>query len=301
MPNSPKLGRLPSLDLMRGFVAVGRRLNITLAAEDLSLTQSAVSKQIQALEQRLGVALFVRGHRSIRFTEQGEALFLAADEALRQIEDAILSLPRAGEARAVTLTTSIGVAGLWLLPRLGDFVARHPNIDVRLSANDKLVHLAAEGIDLAIRYAASAPAGSPRLFGDRMAPVAHPGLGLPPVLSAGDIASHVLLEFDGNPHPWMHWYEWLASQGWQEVKPRSLLQFNQYSQVIQAALAGQGIALGRLDLIGDALRDGKLVQLALPWPMPVSPYSHWLIASAANPRFEVVELMRWIRAEAQVL
>src|SRR6516164_58483 len=135
------LGQLPSLDLIRGFVAVGRRMSITLAAGDLCLTQSAVSRQVRTLEEILGVKLLVRGHRSVSFTTEGERLFHCADETLKRLQEVIGTIRDGFATRPVAIASSIGVAGLWLLPRLGDFLQRHPNIDVRISANNKLSDL----------------------------------------------------------------------------------------------------------------------------------------------------------------
>ena len=172
--------RLPSLDLVRGFVAVGRRMSITLAAQDLFLTQSAVSRQIIALEETLGVKLINRGYRAISFTAEGERFFRVADSALQQLQDGVNALAAGRDRQPVTITASIGVTGLWIMPRLGGFQQRHPDIDVRVAANNKLVDLRMGGADVAIRYcpAASAPPGSQRLFGEAVAPVAHPSLGV---------------------------------------------------------------------------------------------------------------------------
>ena len=204
---STTLGQLTSLDLIRGFVAVGRRMSITLAAEDLCLTQSAVSRQVRSLEDMLGVKLLVRGHRSIAFTTEGERLFRRADEAVRQLQAVIGGIRAAVAARPVTVTSSIGVAGLWLLPRLGDFLQRHPSIDVRISANNEMSDLSSDGLDLAIRYCPpeAAPPRATRLFGETVAPVAHPSLGLFAFRSPHDLAAQVLLEFDGEYRPWLRW------------------------------------------------------------------------------------------------
>ncbi|MGN6649984.1 LysR family transcriptional regulator [Trinickia sp.] len=162
------LVRLAPLDLIRGFVAVGRRMSVTLAAEDLCLTQSAVSRQIHSLEDALGVSLFHRGYRSISFTPAGERLFRTADGVVRQLQDAFETITRPLERQPVTITASIGVTARWLLPRLSELQRRHPALDVRVAANDKLLDLRAEGIDLAIRYTGlkdPAP-GATRLFDD---------------------------------------------------------------------------------------------------------------------------------------
>ena len=195
---STPLVRLASLDLLRGFVAVGRRMSITLAADDLCLTQSAVSRQVSALEEALGVKLLVRGHRSIAFTPEGERLFRSADSAVQQLQDAIGAIRVAAERRPVTITASIGVTGLWLLPRLARFQLQYPDIDVRVATNNRLVDLKNEGIELAIRYCppGDAPPGAIRLFGETVAPVAHPSLGLRSLDSAEAFAGLTLLDFD---------------------------------------------------------------------------------------------------------
>jgi len=291
--------RLP-LDLLRGFVAVGRRMSITLASQDLCLSQSAVSRQIRTLEQLLGAQLLVRGHRTIAFTPAGAQLFSKANAPLQQLQEAISS-GRPGEPRRpVTITCTIGIAGLWLLPRLSHFQSEHPDVDIRVAASDRVEDLSGDGIDLAIRYTTqdAVPATAERLLDEVIAPVAHPALGLEALDSAGDVAGHFLLEFDMPSFPWLQWPEWASAQGWAPLKPRGTLRFNQYDQVIRAATAGQGIALGRLRLLGPMLAAGQLRELAAPHPSTPTAYAYWLIRAKSKPRPEVLAAASWIRAQA---
>lgn len=303
---SKPLVSLPSLDGIKGFVAVGRRMSITLAAQDLCLTQSAVSRQIQTLEEALGMKLLERGHRRIAFTPEGERLFRSADTAVQQIQDVVEALQPSRGAKLVTLTTTVGFAGLWLLPRLGRFIEAHPDIDVRMSAGNRLADLQAEGVDLAIRYGNhhSVPAGAHRLFSETVVPVAHPSLSAGALIKPEQLAQQVLLEFDGPYRPWLQWGEWLAARGWAGVRPRGMLRFNQYDQIIHATVAGQGIALGRQPLVNDMLADGRLVELPCRPPLtgsePLQDDGHafWLIQADALPRPEVRKVIDWVLAQS---
>ena len=291
---------LPSLDLLRGFVAVGRRMSITLAARDLFLTQSAVSRQIHALEAQVGVPLFTRGHRSIAFTPEGERLFRSADAAIRQLHDAVGELATQRRARPVTLSTTIGFTALWLMPRLGRFQREHPDVDVRVSAHNAVMDLRGSGIDLAIRYASGrhVPPDSPRLFEEVVVPVASPSLGVGGLRSPRALSGLTLLEFEER-YPWLQWGHWLESRGWQSARPRGTLQFNQYDLVIQAALAGQGVALGRRELIRPMLDDGRLVALAPPRRGEARGYAYWLVRASGAVRPEVDRVVAWIEREAR--
>lgn len=286
--------------MIRGLVAVGRRMSITLAAEDLHLTQSAVSRQVRALEAILGVKLLVRGHRCISLTEEGERLFRCGDEAIKQLQDVIGTIRIGLAPRPVTIASSIGVAGLWLLPRLSGFIGQHPHVDVRISAGNELSDLRSEEFDLAIRYCPPEAVSQEaiRLFGETVAPVSHPSRRLTVIETPRDIEEQVLLEFDGEYRAWLRWNEWLAKQGWGDARPKALLRFNQYDQTIQAAIAGQGIALGRLELIGIPLADGRLAAVKMPQPGPVTSHAYWLIRTSSAPRPEVEAVMHWIKEQA---
>lgn len=291
------LARLPSLDLVKGFVAVGRRMSITQAADDLFVTQSAMSKQVRALEEHLGVKLFQRNYRSLAFTPEGERLFQAANASLQQLQEAFASGATPAK-RPVTITASTGVSGLWLLPRLGEFQRSHPGVDVRVAATNAVLDLRAERIDLAIRYCSEvqAPRGALRLFGETIAPVASPALGLRELACAADLGRQVLLEFEDARRHWLQWSDWLARRGWATPQARGVLRFNAYDQAIQAALAGQGIALGRLELLAPMIDDGRLVVLQARAEAARSDYAFWLIQAEAAPRRDVREVADWILA-----
>jgi LysR family glycine cleavage system transcriptional activator len=287
--------KLPPLDAMRGFVAVARRMSITLAAQDLCLTQSAVSRQIQSLEEHLGIALFVRKHRALALTAAGEQLLHIAAPWLDRLGEFSQSIRQGARLRPVTITASIGVASLWILPRLGTFQTEHPHIDIRVAANNRLLNLEQEGIDLAIRYCreAQAPRGAIRLFNEHIVPVASKRVAAAAFKRRNDLSQQVLLEFDDRTRPWLRWSEWLQAQGLPHTEPKAYLHFNQYDQVIQAAIEGHGVALGRVGLVLPMLKDGRLVAQS-NINIEASDYAYWLIQMSETPRPEVASFRDWI-------
>jgi LysR family glycine cleavage system transcriptional activator len=258
--------RLPSLDLLKGFDAAARHLSFTRAAQDLFVTQSALSRQIQTLEEQLGTPLFERRHRELRLTNAGQILHATAKTILDELTQAIGKIRREQTSLPLTVSTNQPFAALWLIPRLARFRARQPNVDVFISADNRVVDLDRERIDLAVRYCseAMAPPGSPRLFGERLLPVCSPALAADrsrPIRRPEDLARHVLLHIDddGGRLAWLNWSAWLAAVGVRELNPAGSLRFNHFDQVMQAALDGQGVALGRVPLIDSLLKQGRLV------------------------------------------
>jgi len=175
---SKKPAQMPALDLFRGFEAAARHLSFTRAAEELFITQSAVSRQIQALEQGLGVMLFIRRNRGLSLTAAGEHMLRAVEEALRTLHDAVERIAPDSHQNLVTVTSSIAFCSLWLIPRLAAFRNMRPEVDVRISANNQVLDLDRERIDIGIRYcpAVKAPPGAIRLFGEEILPVCSPAL-----------------------------------------------------------------------------------------------------------------------------
>lgn len=292
---------LPPLDAIRGFVAVARRMSITLAAKDLCLTQSAVSRQIQSLEEHLGTPLLIRKHRAIALTAEGDQLMQLASPWLDRLSEYSESLRQHGRMRPVTVTAPISVTALWILPRLGAFQNAHPNIDVRVSATNDVINLKQEGFDLAIRYARAVdiPAGAERLFGEKVLPVANKNMAARAFKKPNAFLDEVLLEFDESARPWLQWSDWLNANGLPNAKPKAYLHLNQYDQLIQAAIDGHGVALGRVALLAPMLKDGRLVAMA-DNGFGNSDYGYWLINESPSPRSEVQEFRNWIIREVQL-
>lgn len=298
------LRQLPSLDFLRGFEAAGRRLSFTLAAEELFVTQSALSRQIKALEDALRVPLFERKHRALVLTSAGAAFHRSVSDHLRGIAAAADSVRASERAPPLTVSTTVSFAALWLIPRLPSFRAAHPAVEVYVAADDRLVDLARGDVDVAVRYLSDtrAPAGSVRLFGERLLPVVSPALvkrGRVPLKKPADLARHALIHLDdpGGMMPWLNWPAWLAANGLPDLKPAGALRFSLYDQVIQATLAGQGVALGRVPLIAGLLDDGRLLA---PFPKRYdSPRGYFALAAPhADARPEAVAFIAWLHGEA---
>src|SRR6185503_11231364 len=212
------------LDLIQGFEASARTLSFTKAAEELFITQSAVSRQIRGLEDHLGVALFERRPRSLALTEKGRVLHRAATEFLERMQETTDRLRVDAGSPHLTVTTTGGFASLWLIPRLRTFTALHPDVDVRISATYKAVNLERSLVDVAVRYckAEEAPAGAVRLFGEELLPVCSPALQASqphPLRTLADLRHHVLLRMDVEGATHMDWDTWLAAQGHAGLKP----------------------------------------------------------------------------------
>jgi DNA-binding transcriptional LysR family regulator len=291
---------LPPLELLPAFEASARHLSFTKAGEELFLTQSAVSRQIQALEESLGCKLFERRTRALLLTEQGQVLYRMAQGVLQEVHDVAERIRAEPPARTVTVTTTPGFASLWLIPRLAGFTSVHPEIDVRISASYELVRLERSGVDLAVRYAPvdSLPAQAP-LFGEEMKPVCSPALaGDParPLAEPADLARHVLLHLDDEQTSWLDWNLWLRGFGLAGLKPAGALHFSSYDQVIQAAVAGQGVALGRFPLLRRMLREK---QLAAPFSRSVSTTrAYFLVRSTrTSGKPDVAAFADWLEEE----
>ena len=297
--------RLPSLDLLKGFEAAARLLSFTRAGEELHLTQSAVSRQIQDLEEQLGVRLFQRRHRALALTDAGHTLYAAAAQVLATMRAATDRLRAASGRRTIAVTTTQSFASLWLIPRLGGFTRAHPEVDVRISAETRVLDLERDGLDLAIRHGPASLAGpnAIRLFGERVFPVCSPRLlkdARRPLREPQDLRHHVLLQYDDpdGRHPWLHWKTWLEIERLTDLRPAGNLLFSGYEQIIPAAIAGHGVALGRSPLVREAMSSGELVA---PFKRSADPARAYfaIVSGSSSARPEVAQFLAWLREEAK--
>lgn len=294
---------LPPLDQLEAFEAAARHLSFTRAGDELALTQSAVSRQVAALEAFYGVPLFQRLHRALRLSDEGQLLQRTVVEVLQQLHQASALLRGEARLKTVVVTTTAGFAGLWLIPRLAGFTASRPDVDVRISASNAVVNLNRDGVDVAIRYHTQEGAGAEgvRLFGEVVLPVCSPRLRRDvarPLKQPEDLRHHCLLHMDTGPgSQLLEWPPWLRAMKLEGLKPASVLHFSMYDQMIQAAVNGQGVALGRLPLLNDLLARRKLVA---PFNRSVvSPRSYFVFQSeASRKKPEVREFLTWLVAEA---
>ena len=291
---------------LRAFEAVARHLNFRAASEELALTQSAVSRQIQSLEEDVGVSLFLRHTRAVELTSAGAQLLRAVMPSLERIDGVVRMIRQSAGRKSVAISTWASFASMWLIPRLEAFQREHPDIDIRIDATDTSVDLETTDVDLALRYSmpAHVPAQARRLFGEQLTPVISPWLlkSGPRLENAQDLARFALVEASDAHRTqhmeWLSWQRWFELQGLSRFEPKRWLYFNYAHQIAQAALTGQGVALARMPLIAESLASGDLVEV-LPNQRMDSPMAYWLIVGPRNAaRPEVQAFCSWIEAQA---
>jgi len=306
-PSSTHLRTRPiAAGQLRAFEAVARHLNFRAASEELSLTQSAVSRQIQSLEGDVGVSLFLRHTRAVELTSAGAQLLRAVVPSLERIDGAVRMIRQSAGRKCVAISTWASFASMWLIPRLEAFQQEHPDIDIRIDATDAPVDLDTTDVDLALRYSvpANVPAQAQRLFGEQLTPVLSPWLlkSAPGLRKAEDLAQFAMVEASDAHRTqhmeWLNWQRWFDAQRLARFEPKRWLYFNYAHQIAQAALTGQGVALVRTPLVAESLASGDLVE---PFPQSRldSPLAYWLIVgprSAARP--EVQAFCDWLKAQA---
>jgi LysR family glycine cleavage system transcriptional activator len=289
--------RLPPLSALRAFEAAARHGSFKLAANELAVTPTAISHQIRFLEEYTGLGLFERQVRKVVLTDAGAALYPVLRDGFNAFEAVLQGLAAHKARRQVRISATNAFMARWLAPRVADFRRLHPDIDLELHASDQAVELGGELADLAIRYGRGPYPGmvSEPLFADRFAPVASPALA---VSGPADLAAFPLIDFKwSRQHPLNPtWKNWFAAAGLAWPAPRGQLRFSDEGHAIQAALAGQGVALLSLELVADELAAGRLVQ---PFGPAIPGHTYHLVRSAGHaPAPHVEAAQAWLRSQA---
>jgi DNA-binding transcriptional LysR family regulator len=295
---------LPALDLLRSFEAAARHLSFTRAAGELFLTQSAVSRQIQQIEASLGVPLFERHHRALELTEAGRIMQRAVVDCLERLRDATTRVRAASVARQVAITCTPGFASLWLIPRLARFTQQHPAVDVRISATLQMLDLDRQQVDVAVRFVPTRDGEGAPLFQETVLPVCSPRLAADkrnPLRKPAQLVNHTLLAVEMPPGEALmqDWEPWIRVMGLGELRMKSTVRFTQYADSIAAAVAGQGVALGRMPLLAELLRDKRLV--APFGGGAASQRGYYVVFSESGRRNpDAQAFAAWLRTEAEV-
>jgi len=295
---------LTHLNGIRAFEAAARHMSFAKAADELGVTPAAVSQQIKALEDYLGVVLFKRTKRALFLSETAQAILPAAREGFDLLAS-VLTRARASSARdQLVVSVTPSMAAKWLMPRIEGFIARHPDIDVRIDTNSRLVDFAREDVDVAVRYGAGdwpwldvTP-----LMNESIFPVCSPKLqaGKRPLRALEDLGHHTLIHDstlpEGSAFP--SWAIWLEAAGAPGIDATRGLRVNASMLAIQAAVDNQGIALGRSVLVEDDLATGRLVRpFAVTLPLR---YAYYVVHPKNLPKDSKVPLFkRWLLSEAK--
>jgi len=288
--------RLPPLNALKAFEAAARSESFTRAAQELNVTQGAVSHQVKALEATLGIKLFNRERQRLVMTEAGRDYLAVVRDALDRIAAGTERLMQRQSAGVLTISTSPDFAAKWLVYRLGRFAENHPEIDLRVSATAHQVDFAREDVDVAVRHGDGKWPGLDvvRLCAERLFPVCSPKLvsGRNRITTASDLLKFPLLRLDD----WKNWTRWFAAAGVVAPVAHGPV-LNRTSMLIDAAVGGQGVALARTALAAWDLINGRLVR-----PVDVSlkmSNTYWIVCPKATSSVpKIATFRKWLLAEA---
>ncbi len=290
--------RLPPLNALRAFEAAGRHLSVTRAAGELHVTQAAISHQVKALEEYLGLKLFRRLNRKLLLTDQGQDLLPATSEALDLLNDATRRLLEREASGPLTVSVLPSFAARWLVPRLGRFRKIWPDVDLRIDPEPEIVDFSRGDVDVAIRYGTGRYPGlhSVRLMAEDIVPVCSPALleGDRPLRTPDDLVHHTLLHDEGHGE----WRTWLLAAGAESVDPVRGMVFTDSGMLIQAAVAGQGVALARGVLAADELAAGRLVR-PFEQTLPTEYAYYFVCPLDAAERPKIQAFAEWLLVEAR--
>jgi LysR family glycine cleavage system transcriptional activator len=251
--------RLPPLNALRAFEASARQLSFTKAAEELFVTQAAISHQIKSLEEHLGIKLFMRKNRALLLTEEGQSYYLDIKDIFNSLKEATERLLARGAKGAITVSLQPSFAIQWLVPRLNAFNALHPDIDVRIKAVDQPDNSLTEDVDVAIYYGRGrwSNVHADKMYTEYLIPVCSPLVlsGKKPLATLDDLSHHTLLH-DTSRRDWKRWFNAVGLKG-MNVNHGPI--FSHSSMVLQAAIHGQGIALAHSTLAKPDIDSGRLI------------------------------------------
>lgn len=283
------------------FESAVRHLSFTQVAEEFGTSQPAVSQRIAALEKELGTPLFKRAHRGVTLTAEGQALYEAIRDHLAAIHAAVDKIRARRTRRVLTVATDFAFANFWLMPRLAAFQERRPELDVRIMTSQSMFDIRDEPVDLAISFGDGVWPGcdAQKILPELVVPVCSPELlqrhgGTP---SAAEVMAMPLLHLESGARTrWMTWQDWARLQGLLPAEQTQSLTLGNYPLVIQAAIAGRGVALGWRPLVDDLLAEGRLAAL------PVSPLTtergYYLVNPQGHTAWEALDSLRnWIVQE----
>lgn len=279
--------RLPPLNFVKVFESSARHLNLHRAAEELGVTPGAVSQQIRALEANLGVPLFERLHKKLRLTAAGQQLFATSSQVLQMLQETVDRLP--SPRQMVRITAAPTLCTRWLVPRLSNFYERHPNVGVLIDASIQYINLADEPFDVAVRHGRNGLQGGQHklMFADEVVAVCAPSIS---TLISNDMSNAKLLCFAAHDH----WQCWFNAKGLTGQNNLDRVSFSHLMLALDAAIAGQGVALAPLQLVEHDLRQARLVRVHGD---PVTTgFSYYIVARTQSRHVEA--FTDWIVEEA---
>ena len=299
---------LPGTRALRTLVSAGRHLNFTRAADELGLTPAAVSYQIKEIEDQLGVRLFVRSSRSIHLTPEGAVLCEAAADALDVVNRATARIRKMSRRVTTQLKVTLDpqFATKWLMRRVENFRKREPDIELRFEVSYEVREFDVDDIDVAIRYGSGKYPGlvANRLFDNVIVPVCSPRLlkSGRPLAEPRDLMQHTLahIEWSRQGVTWPNWQMWMAAAGIQDFDESRIVVFGTSSDAIEAALAGEAVALADFAMVANDLSEGRLVrpfELSIKAPAEFAYFLVYPVEAAADPR--IVAFRDWLLHEAQ--
>jgi len=289
---------LPSINALRAFHASARCLSFTQAARELNVTQGAISHQVKGLEDILGVKLFLRIKQRLQLTEQGKGYLPFVREALDLLQAGNDFLTSSDQSGVLTVSVSPNFASKWLVHRLGDFIAAHPDIELRVSASMQHIDIGRSDIDMAVRHGEGnwPDLDVTKLCPELIFPVCSPEFleRHGPLVQPSDLTELALLH-DRSRQDWPMWF---TAAGVSEAKVPTGPQFDQTSMVIDAAVEGHGVALARSALAARDLLAGRLLRLfdiALP-----APFAYFVVCPKTAAKTPKIRQFRdWLLSEAQ--